>query len=232
MLSALLLVGATLLGTVGGVALCFRDTVVDADEFRRRTVGAMADPQAREVIARRVTAEVVEQAPETAVVRPLIEVAVQGALASDAFQHNLAAATADLHRTVLAGDDDTLTLRLVDLVLVVKTQLAATQPQLAERIPDNVTDALVQVNADIAPAGAQRLLEATRVLAVLAPAGALVLLAFALGLMRARVQGVVLTGVVLVVVAAVLRAVPPVGSLAIERAPGPSPDELVPTTAL
>jgi hypothetical protein len=113
-LAAVLLLAATVLGTVGGVALCFRDTVVDADEFGRRTVEAMARPDSREVIARRVTAEVVERAPETAVVRPLIEIAVQGALASDAFQQILAAATADLHRTVLAGNDDTLTLRLVD----------------------------------------------------------------------------------------------------------------------
>lgn len=232
MLSAGLLVGAALLGMVGGVALCFRDTVVDADEFGRRAVQAMASSDAREVIARRVTAEVVAQVPETAVVRPLIEVAVQGALASDAFQQILAAATADLHRTVLEGDDDTLTLRLVDLVLVVKAQLAATQPQLAERIPGDLTDALVQVNADIAPAGAQRLLEVTRVLAVLAPVGALALLAAALALMRQRADAALLAGAVVVAVGAALRLTPAVGSMAIERLLDPPSDELVLTTAL
>ncbi len=145
LVAALLLSLALVVGTFGGAAACFRHSVVDSRRFGERVTAALVGPQAREVIGRQVAEQIVARAPPALLVRPVIEGAVQTVLTLPAFRGILTAAVADLHAAVLRGDSTTVTLRLVDVVLLVKVQLAATVPRAAALIPDDLTMALVRL---------------------------------------------------------------------------------------
>ncbi len=134
--------------------------IADDRAFANRTVDALAQPEVRQVVAAAVADELAVRVPRALEFRPVIEIAVEGVVASPAFRGVFVAAVRDLHRTILDGSDETVTLRLVDLVLVVKTQLAVLNPELADLIPDDLTDSLVQISADSLPGGSLRSLDA------------------------------------------------------------------------
>jgi hypothetical protein len=188
---------AVVAGLVGGAAGTFRDSVVDGREFADRVAAALSTPEARRVVGEQVAAQIVAQVPEALAVRPLIETAVQGALGTDAFRDILAAAIRDLHGTLLTGRTDTVSLRLVDLVLVAKTQLAAVSPELAALIPDDLTDALVAVSAGAWDVDTVRAFDRVRLAAFLGPLLALLLLGAVVAASRDRRRGLVAAAAVL-----------------------------------
>jgi hypothetical protein len=203
-LAGMLLLLAIISGTVGAAALCFRDTVVDGREFAERVTSALASNSAREVIGRQVADQIISASPHTIAVRPIIESTVESALGTPSFQRILVAAVNDLHGTLLLGRGNTLTLRLIDVVLLAKSQLAVYAPAVAAAIPDSVTDALVRISAGDLTLETAGILDRINTFAVLAPGLTLALLAGYVFATQNRRRAVLISGIAVASMGALL----------------------------
>jgi len=163
---------------LGGVfAIYVLDTVLDGDDFATRTVDALSDPVVGELIAEKVIDQIVNAKPNALAARPLLEQVVARVVSGPAFRSIYEAAIRDLHRTIFFGDTDTIAVRLTDMVLLVRTQAAVLAPQLADKIPDDLTDTVIDVQSSSIAVRALRFSRNVRILAFVLPLAAL--LAFA-----------------------------------------------------
>jgi hypothetical protein len=175
----------------------------DADRFAERASSALNDEAVRDEVAVRVADEVVEADPNLVAVRPVLESVAGGIVTSGAFQSLFRRGVADLHRTVLEGDQDTLTLTLVDIGATLRGALQALQPKLAAKLPAGgdvqlVDDQLPPVAAELA-----RIADALRWLPIVA---LLVALAAAYGAVRLapdRRWGVLAVGLAITLMAVI-----------------------------
>lgn len=167
---------STLLMVIGGLALAAgvlaayaRDVIADDREFADRAVTAFEQPEVRAAMADGIVDHMVTSAPDLLRVRPLMVTVVDGVLrtdiASDAFEF----AVSDLHRTVVQDENDAVVVRMTDLLLIVKTNVAALSPELAEKIPDDLTDAIVSVRTGSRSVDLVRLSGALGLLALALP---------------------------------------------------------------
>ena len=153
-------------GVLGTTMVYAWDAVVDSDEAAQRAVSALSQPEMRELIAEQVVDQIVVVAPDALAVRPLLKQVVMGVLATPSFQSVLQRALRDLHQTIFIGNTNTLTVELTDTVLVVKTQVSALSPEWGARIPDEITDAFIDIQSDPLLLEAVRAGEMIRVLAL------------------------------------------------------------------
>jgi hypothetical protein len=147
-LAALLLAAAALTGYAARALL-------DADRFSDRAAVALQDDRVRTVLAERITDDLVlANEPDLVAARPLIASAVGGAIGGDAFAGLFRRGVRDLHRAVIAGDEDTLTLTLVDAATVAAAALRELRPGLADDLAraDPGGDARLAVGGDVAAA--------------------------------------------------------------------------------
>jgi hypothetical protein len=127
-LATVALVGALLAGYA-------RRAAFDADQFANRATSALEDDSVRGLIAERITDDVVLRAEADLVAaRPAIEAAAETVIGSAAFTELFRAGVRDLHRALIGGDKDTVTLTLVDVGTVLEGALQAFDPRLAERV--------------------------------------------------------------------------------------------------
>lgn len=96
------------------------DVVFDSDEAGDVAVEALARPEIRSAVAAKVVDQIVVLDPELLVVRPVIELTVDQVLQSPEVADMVRFGVADLHRTVFTDADDTLSIELAELVLLVK----------------------------------------------------------------------------------------------------------------
>jgi hypothetical protein len=157
---------AVALGLLAGYV---HDTLSDSDEFADRAVITLAAPEVRERITDAVVDQIVAADAELVSVQPLLESILDGALRSDTTETLVRASVVDLHRTVLGQDDDTVTMQLADLILVAKTQLTALDPEAGALIPDDLTDAIVEISTEPVFVDAIQRVDDLRWLAVLLP---------------------------------------------------------------
>ncbi len=165
-------------GLIAGVGAVFAiyvlDTVVDSDEFAKRTADVLSEPEVGELIAEKVVDQIVEAKPNTLAARPLLEEVVSRVVSGQAFRSIYEAAIQDVHRTIFLGETDTVSVRLTDMVLIVRTQAAVLAPQLADEIPDDITDTLIDVQSSQITVRALRFSHRVRFLAFVLPLTALI----------------------------------------------------------
>ena len=148
-----IMIVAGLIAGVGAVfAIYFLDTVVDSDEFAKRTADALSEPEVGKLIVEKVVDQIVEAKPNTLAARPLLEQVVSRVVSGQAFRTIYGAAIRDVHRTIFRGETNTVSVRLTDMVLIVRTQAAVLSPQLADEIPDDLTDTLIDVQGYVGEA--------------------------------------------------------------------------------
>ena len=191
---AALITAGVICGLLGLLSVYIRDAVLDSDEAAERAVDALSRPEVREVISRTVVDQIVVAAPDTLAARPLLEQAVPVVLGTPAFTAVFETAIRDLHRTMFLGDTDTLTVRLTDMVLLAKAQVTALNPDWGARIPDDLTDTLIDVQSNPIVLNAVQVGNDLRVLAFVMPLAALIAFAAAVFLSTTRGRTLVWVG--------------------------------------
>jgi len=122
---------AAVLALVAGYA---RHAVVNSDQFANRATAALEDPAVRALISTRVADQVLAQEPDLIAVRPLIESVAGGVVGSGAFTGVFRSAVRDLHRALIDRDQDTVTLTLRDIGVVLAGAIQAVRPGLADEL--------------------------------------------------------------------------------------------------
>jgi hypothetical protein len=129
-LASVLLLAATVSGYAWRV-------LFDSDQFADRATATLQDERMRAVIADKVTDElIIPRRTELIAARPLVASVVAGAVGSDAFAGLFRRGVRDAHAGMLRGDENTVTLTLVDAAIVVAAALRALDPQLADTIEE------------------------------------------------------------------------------------------------
>ena len=115
-------------------------------------------------------------------------------VSGQAFRSIYEVAIRDLHRTIFLGETNTVSVRLTDMVLVVRTQAAVLAPQLADEIPDDLTDTLIDVQSSQIAVRALRFSKNVRFLAFVLPLSSLIAFAASVLLATDRRRALVWVG--------------------------------------
>src|SRR4051812_11505185 len=204
---AALLLGATL------TAYAWR-VLFDSGQFSTRAAAALRDAGVREAIAGRVTDELVSRHPDLLAVRPAVVTAVSGVVGGDAFANLFRRGVGDVHAAVFRRRQDTVTLTVVDVGVVVAEALRVLRPDLASELEGREPVALFDRHLGAFSGDLVRLARDVRVLAyvlgLLALISAVALLALAPDRRSASSRlgaAVAVAGVLIVVADAVARRV-------------------------
>jgi hypothetical protein len=134
---------ALLLAVVGG---WLQATVLDADTFAGRATALLDSPATRTQLADGLTDQLLTWGPEElSSYRPVLVVAVEATLGTEAFRTIFREAMRSSHRSVFEADGQRFVLDLADSVRVLRDIVAATSPALAESIPSSPAAFLVDV---------------------------------------------------------------------------------------
>jgi hypothetical protein len=127
-LAGVLLVLATIAGYL-------RLAIVDSEQFANRATATLKDPSVRDLVAERVTDQVVLRSrSELLAARPLIIGATSGIVGGGAFATLFHRAALDVHRAVFDRDQNTISLTLVDVGTVASEALQSFRPKLAAQV--------------------------------------------------------------------------------------------------
>ena len=143
--TAALIAIAAILVLVGGIVSYAGHVVSNSEQFARRATSTLGNAGMRAVIARRATAQIVSRRSELIAVRPLVESAVDAIVGSSPFQSIFEGAVYDLHRSVFSSGNDTFTLRLADVAVLVQSALRTYAPAVAAKLPAATGDTLTAV---------------------------------------------------------------------------------------
>jgi hypothetical protein len=217
-----LVLAATAVIVLALIAGYVRRAAVDSDQFANRATAALRDDSVRELVAERITDDVVlENAADLISARPVIQSFASEIVGSQAFTGLFRSAVRDVHRALFARDRDTVTLTVVDVGTVMAAALEQVRPLLARQLEANRQMVLLKREVGSVSGDLARLADSVRVLAPLLLALSLALAAGALAVSRDRRRTVVElgtcvagAGVLLVVVYGVVR------SLAIDQVEG------------
>jgi hypothetical protein len=140
---SLAVIGAVLL-LAGLLSLWGRTTLFDADGFTERATAALEDDPVRELLAARVSDQIIAQtSAELITIQPLVRAAVSQAMLTAPFQAIYRNGVREAHRSLLGGDD-AIALRLVDFMIVASASLESLDPRLAASLPE-IRTALIEL---------------------------------------------------------------------------------------
>ncbi len=137
--SAALAALAAVLLLLSVVALYANRVLFDSDQFANHVGAAVEEPAVKDEIGRRITDGIVDQQPDLIAVRPVIEGVAGGVVGSGAFNDLLRAAVRDVHRAIFKRDQNTVTLTVADIGVVVGSALEQFAPKVANRIRSRST---------------------------------------------------------------------------------------------
>ena len=202
---------SVLLALLAGYA---RRAIIDSDQFANRATAALVDENVRDLVAQRVTDDVVlRRDSDLIAARPIIESVTSSVVGSRAFAGLFRAAVKDAHRAVFYRDQDTVALTLSDVGSVIAGALQAVRPNLAKQVRADEKVNLVDERLGSVTGDAVRIAKDVRLAFVVFGLLALTSAAGAIALARDRRRavwelgiGVAVAGVVLVVGLAVGRS--------------------------
>jgi hypothetical protein len=164
------------------LALYANRVLFDSDQFANHVGAAVEEPAVKAEIGRRITDGIVEAQPDLVGVRPIIDGVAAGVVGTRAFNDLLRAAVRDVHRALFKQDENTVTLTVSDVGVVVSAALERFAPKVARQIRGRATAPildgeppawmleLARVSADV-----EALAVILLVLAIVAGAGGFVL---------------------------------------------------------
>jgi hypothetical protein len=206
-MTSVLVIGATLAGYAWRVAF-------DSDQFADRAVAALQDSSVRDLIAERVTDDLVRRQPDLLAARPVIASAVSGVVGGSAFASLFRSGVRDVHRAVFDRNQDTVTLTMLDVGILVSAALEQVRPELAAELETSERIEVLQRRLGSATGDLTRLARDVRlltfVLGALAVAAAAGALALSVDRRRTTAQlgmAVMVAGVVIVVAQIVAGAI-------------------------
>jgi hypothetical protein len=116
------------------LALYANRVLFDSDRFANHVGAAVEQPAVKDEIGRRITDGIVGAQPDLVAVRPIIQSVAAGVVGSGAFNDLLRAAVRDVHRAIFKHDENTVTLTVADVGVVVSSALERLAPKVAKQI--------------------------------------------------------------------------------------------------
>jgi hypothetical protein len=144
--SAALTCAAAILVLCGGILFYSGHVLTSSAQFSQRATAALRSSHMRSIISARVTEQVIESEPDLVGFAPTIRTAVDSIAGSRPFQAIFEGAVHDLHRSVFGRGDDTFTMRLADLGVLIDAGLRTVAPSAAARIPPGTSPVLAKVS--------------------------------------------------------------------------------------
>lgn len=218
-----LLVLGTLLLAFGALAWSLNNAVGDSDRFAARVNAVRHDPAVAAQAGRAAASELVALKPDLIAVKPLLEGVSTWVVGSSALDGPFQTAVRTAHRSITSADGNTIALRLVDLGAAVTGALSALSPEVAERIPPDLSLTLSEIGSGDALQPIVQLVDTVALLAWTLPLAAVVLIVAGVfvapirrrGVLRAGGSALIAAGVVglVIVLVAVTSYVQPTTSL-------------------
>jgi hypothetical protein len=119
---------------LGTLAVYTEQTLFESRSFANRSISVLDDEDAQALVANALTDAAIDGVPNAVAARPLIQSVSEGLVRSTALQDVLKKGVEDLHRTVVLGSDDTLTVTLENIGTLIRSGLVTAAPNLAHEI--------------------------------------------------------------------------------------------------
>src|SRR5688572_24156009 len=103
-------------------------TLYDSETFSNRAVSVLEDEAVQDRLASSIADAAVAETPDAIAIRPLIETVARSLVSSEALQSLLASGVEDVHRTVIKGETDTVTVTIADVGLLIRQGLEVAAP--------------------------------------------------------------------------------------------------------
>ena len=213
-LSIGLAIGAAVFLLVGAVLLYARVEVIDEDAFADNAVEALQNDATRDVVATELVIGLVENgSPNLVAARPLVQSVVDTVIDTAPFREVFREAARQTNLLLFQRDKRSVAFDLADAASILRFGLESVDPKLAEELPQTVDLALLKLQEREFATKTLEVADTVRVLGLVAPAIALVLLVLSvlaardrrLGVLRASVA-VAFAGVTLAIVLLIARA--------------------------
>lgn len=173
---ALAVLGA-LLALVGGFLLYARENLFDRDALADRAEIALRDERVRLAVAQPITDAIVDSGPAKLVnARPLIESVVVGGLNTPPARGAFRQAVVALDAKLFEREPDALLLNLAAATDLIAGTVESVSPQLAKRIPGNIGRVRIELTASVAGIDSVQFAEKVRLLGLVLPPLALLIL--------------------------------------------------------
>ena len=168
--STALVVLATALVAAAAIVAYVQRTVLNADQFANRATATLRDPSVRTLAGERIADRLVlANEADLLAARPLISAAIGGIVGSPAFGSLVRSGARDVHRAVFSRDENTVTLTIGDVGLLVSEALDKVRPTLAASLRDSRPVTLVKQRVGSVTGDLVRVADRVRFLAWLLP---------------------------------------------------------------
>jgi hypothetical protein len=172
---------------LGGILLYARQAIFDSQGFANRAVDALEDERLREPLAEALVDQLIADTdPDLVNGRPILVSVTSGVIGTKAFESVFEQAAERAHRTVFTRDGDKLVLGLADGAALAIDGLRTVAPKLAKQLPKDASARLNDVVESKTALALVATAEDVRLLGLVLPALALVLLAGAAWVDRDR----------------------------------------------
>ncbi|MFI4990192.1 MAG: hypothetical protein ACHQHO_04680 [Solirubrobacterales bacterium] len=200
--SLALAVLAAVVAVAGGSCLYVREELLNAQAFADRTVAALAKAPVRQVASREIVVQVIDQSsPDLLAARPLITSVVDTVVGTQQFHGAFHLVAEQAHR-LLFDRGGNVVFDIADAGTVVISALRTLAPQIASKIPKNIDGKLLDLRRQSFAVRTLRIADKVRLLGIVGPLLALVLLALAVAIAPRRRQAVTRCAVALAVAGA------------------------------
>jgi len=179
--SVILIVLATVVAVAGGVTLYVRDEIVDSGAFADRAVDALQQPAVRRVVAREIVVQLVERSSQDLVAaRPVLQSVVDSIVASEPFAGVIRLVAEHGHRLLFERAATNAAFDVADAGTVVTSALRKLAPNLVKYIPPQTQTVLVTLRRRSFASATLRFADRIRVLGIVLPLLAVLLVATAI----------------------------------------------------
>ena len=173
---------AAVAALAGGVLLYVREEVVDSRAFADRAADVVQMPSVSHIVAKELTVQVVEPAlPDLIAARPLITDGLDRLIRSEPFRPIARIAAEHGHRLLFERGSNAV-FDVADAGAVVTSALQTLAPQIAKELPSHAEAILLTIRRRSFAGQTLRLADHVRVLAIVLPLVAIVLLVAAVGI--------------------------------------------------
>ena len=152
-LAFLLVVAGVIAGLAGLYAAFLSFTLLDSDAATERTLTAITQPEVSRLIAAVIFDQVAEVNSNILRVRPVLEPLLSRAIfeiaESQDFREIVGAIVRDVHGAALYREADTVIVQTTDLIQMIRQQVEVLAPDLADQIPEDLDDALLDLRSDL-----------------------------------------------------------------------------------
>lgn len=146
----LLLVLGAVVVSLAGLSVAANTALADSDSFAGRINEVRKDPNVAAEAGQLAADQIIAAKPDLVAVKPLLEGVTTWVVGSSALDEPFTATAREVHRSLTSADGNTVVLRLVDLGAAVTGALSTLAPDLAERIPADLTVTLSEIGSGTA----------------------------------------------------------------------------------